>query len=47
MKRRRVQRVERRRPQVDLNLAGYESKSGPAATSKGLLARLKRLLGLR
>lgn len=42
MKQRRADRVERRRPAVDLNMAVSEAKTLGAAP-KGLVAFLKRL----
>ena len=48
MKQRRVERVERRRPAVDLNMAG-DGKTGvlPGRAPKGFFAALKRLFGRR
>jgi hypothetical protein len=43
MKRRRVERVERRRPPVELNLIGGEAKKRSAAGSRGCLPLLSRL----
>jgi len=42
MRKRRVQQTERRRPLVEINLAG-ESKTRSAAASKGCAALLSRL----
>jgi len=42
MKQRRVERVERRRPNVDLNMAADSKVLSP--TPKGFLAFLRRLL---
>ena len=42
MKQRRVERVERRRPSVELNLSG-DAKALPK-TPRGLVALLKRVL---
>ena len=44
MKKRKIERAERRRPLVELNLLG-ETRSRSSATSRGCAALLGRLLG--
>lgn len=47
MKQKKVERVERRRPQLELNLAADSKKARSAAGPDGFFRRLKRRLGLR